>query len=88
MVSSRKDNLCPHCDVPKDVLHVLINCGMERKREYFKKQYSRYSKNYAEQSETVQIRELLNMNYQCHGDDKPLAQNSICSFVNDYIVIM
>ena len=33
-------------------------------------------------SEAVQIRELLNIDPQCHEEDKPLAQNIICSFVN------
>ena len=33
-------------------------------------------------TETVQIRELLNMDPQCHDDDKLLAHNVICSFVN------
>ena len=41
-----------------------------------------YARNYAEQSETVQIRELLNIDPQCHEEDKLLAQNIICSFVN------
>ena len=45
-------------------------------------QYSKYAKNYAEQSETLQIREILNIDPQCYEDDKPLAQNIICSFVN------
>ena len=44
--------------------------------------YSKYARNYAEQPETVQIRELLNMDPQYHEEDKLLAQNIICSFVN------
>ena len=43
---------------------------------------SKYARNYAEQPETVQIKELLNMDPQCHEEDKLLAQNIICSFVN------
>ena len=45
-------------------------------------QYSKYARNYAEQPETVNIRELLNMDPQCHEDDKLLAPNIICSFEN------
>ena len=31
-----ENNLCPHCDIPHDVLHVLIRCdypGVKKKRE-------------------------------------------------------
>ena len=67
------------------VLHVLIHCdypAVKRKRESFLSQYCTYARNYAKKSETVQIRELLNIDPQCHEEDKPLAQNIICSFVN------
>ena len=80
-----ENNLCPHCNVPQDVLHVLIHCdypAVKRKRESFLSQYCTYARNYATKSETVQIRELLNIDPQCHEEDKPLAQNIICSFVN------
>ena len=43
-------------------------------------QYVNYARSYTEQSETVQKRELLNMDPRCHEDDKPLAQDIICSF--------
>ena len=71
--------------MPHDVLHVLIHCDYSRVkqgRESFLAQYSTYARNYAEQSKTEQIRELLNIDPQCHEEDKPLAQNIICSFVN------
>ena len=55
---------------------------LKKKRESFFAQYSTYARNYMAQSETVQIRELLNIDSQCHEEDKPLAQNIICSFVN------
>ena len=81
-----ENNLCtPHCNVPQDVLHVWIHCdcpAVKRKRESFLSQYCIYARNYATKSETVQIRELLNIDPQCHAEDKPLAQNIICSFVN------
>ena len=76
---------CVHCNVPQDVLHVLIHCvypAVKKKRESFWVQYSTYARNYVEQSETVQIRELLNIDPQCHKEDKPLAENIICSFIN------
>ena len=62
--------------MPQDVLHVLIHCDypkVKEKRESFMTQYSKYARDYAEQSETVQIRELLNMDPQCLEDDKPLS---------------
>ena len=37
-----ENNLCPHCNVPQDVLHVLIHCdypAVKRKRESFLLQY-------------------------------------------------
>ena len=80
-----ENNLCPHCNVPQDVLHVLIHCdypAVKRKRESFLSQYCTYARNYTKKSETVQIRELLNIDPQYHEEDKPLAQNIICSFVN------
>ena len=70
--------------MPQDVLHVLIHCeypGVKKKRESFMTQYSKCARSYPEQSETVHSRELLNMDPQCLEDDKPLAQNIICSFV-------
>ena len=85
MGKKSENNLCPHCNVPQDVLHVLIHCdyrAVKRKRESFLAQYCTYARNYAKQSETVQIRELLNIDPQCHEEDKPLAQNIICSFVH------
>ena len=54
------NNLCPHCNVPQDVLHVSIHCdyhGVKKKR----KSFFSYARNYTEQSETGQIRELLNI---------------------------
>ena len=83
-----ENNLCPHCNVPQDVLHVLIHCDYPRvkyKTESFLTQYSTYARNYAEQSETRQIREFLNIDPQCHEEDKLLAQNIICSFVNHVV---
>ena len=71
--------------MPQDVLHVLIHCdypAIKRKRDSFLSQYGTYARNYAKKSETVQIRELLNIDPQCHEEDKPLAQNIICSIVN------
>ena len=71
--------------MPKDVFNVFIHCdypGVKKKRESFLGLYSTYAQNYAEQSETGQIRELLTIDPQCHEEDKPLAQNIICSFVN------
>ena len=50
-------------------------------------QYSKYTRNYAEQSETV-LRELLNMDPQCREDDKSLAQNIICSFISHVYAIV
>ena len=81
----RENNLCPHCNVPQDVLHILIHCiypAVKRKRDSFLALYFTYARNYAKQSETVQVRELLNIDPQSHEEDKPLAQNIICSFVN------
>ena len=66
--------------MPQDVLHVLIH--FDYPRESFLTQYSTYARNYAEQSETGQLRELLNIDPQCDEDDKLLAQNIISSFVN------
>ena len=71
--------------MPQDVLHVLIHCdypAVKKKREFFLAQYSTYTRNYAEQSETVHIRGLLDIDPQCHEEHKPLAENIICSFVN------
>ena len=68
-----ENNLCPHFNVPQDVLHVLIHCDypeVKRKRESFLSQYCTYARNYATKSETVQIRELLNIDPQCHEEDK------------------
>ena len=69
----------------QDVLHVLIHCdypGVKKMRESFLAQYSIYARNYMEQSEAEQVKELLNIDPQRHEEDKPLAQNIIFSFVN------
>ena len=71
----------------QDVLH-CYNPGVKKKRESFLMQYSTYARNCAEQSETGQIRELLNIDPQSHEEDKPLTQNIICSFVNHVYYIM
>ena len=51
-------------------------------------QYSMCARNFAEQPETGQIKELLNMDPQWHVDDKLLAQNILCSCVyHGYIIV-
>ena len=43
-----------HCDGPQDVLHVMIHCDyprVKKKGESSMAQYSKYARNYAEQSE-------------------------------------
>ena len=73
-----------HYATANEVRNRLAKCltASLKTRESFLTHYSTYARNFAEQSETEQIRELLNIDLQCHKEDKPLAHNIICSFVN------
>ena len=79
-----ENNLCPHCNVPQDVLHVLIHCdypAVKRKRESFCRN-TVHMQGITLQNQRQYKLENYFIDPQCHEEDKPLAQNIICSFVN------
>ena len=76
--------------MPQDVLHVLIHCdypAVKKKRESFWRN-TVHMQGITLNNQTVQIRELLNLDPQCHEEDKLSAQNIMCSFVNHVCYIV
>ncbi len=78
---------CNYCtDKTQDILHILLNCNhptIKASRNRFIESYSKYSKDFILKSDTLKIKEILNINPPCNEQEKDKAIDCIITYVKN-----